>query len=138
MAMVWCAVCVKTFFYRPTSSSKRRTTPNYCVVLLLYIACYHRVSKLLSNHSPACMEFWGDKIYLDTGSAQAGGPSRPWPTQCLYLYLTRNRNASWNGLNVHGPGRLIVGRSGDATSHDHWYRITSVLYLYVRTYLLFA
>ena len=49
---------------------------------------------------------------------------------------------------MHGYGReaactmtvngLIVGRSGDAMSHDYWYRTTSVLYLYIRTYHLFV
>ena len=27
-----------------------------CHTLILYIACYHRVSKLLSNRPPVCME----------------------------------------------------------------------------------
>ena len=43
------------------------------LILYIYIACYHRVSKLLSNRPPMCMIWKG-------------------------LYLTINRNVSWNGL----------------------------------------
>ena len=46
---IYGAVCIKTNFYHAKNSSKRRTGRHT-------IYCYHRVSKLLSNRPPACME----------------------------------------------------------------------------------
>ena len=46
-----------------------------CRTLILYIACYHRVSKLLNNITAR-------------------------PRALKGLYLTRNRNVRWNGLII--------------------------------------
>ena len=99
-----------------------------------------------------------DKIYRDTGSAQAGGPSRPWPTQYLYLTLflpyikghgvaqtqalhlvfeRRTDRLRTSNINVQGPGRLIAGRSGDGCyepQHLVSHYVSSIMLLQKRTY----
>ena len=58
-------------------------------------------------------------------------------TQSLHLVFERRTDRRLIFNNVQGPGRLMAGRSGGggSTSNDYWYRTTSVLYLYVCTYL---